>query len=109
MLSAADHVFQKDNCVVDQEPDRESQRHQRQIVDRESEHVHHREREQQGKRERDGGNERVRCPTEKNVNHHHHQHESNQERRPHIVDGINNCLRSIEYRRERDRSRQTRA
>src|SRR5216683_2349011 len=45
--------------VVDQEPDGESQRHQRQIIDRESEHAHHCERQQQREWQRDRRNERV--------------------------------------------------
>src|SRR5438045_5473071 len=47
VLSAPDHVFQKDNRIINQEPNCEGQRHQRQIVDRESEHAHDATREQE--------------------------------------------------------------
>ena len=46
MLGPTNYVLQKDNGIVDQESDGESERHQRQIIDREPEHAHHREREQ---------------------------------------------------------------
>src|SRR6266566_3644885 len=65
------------NGVIDQEPDRQSQRHQGQIVDGIVEHVHDRDREQQRQGKRDRGNERISSATEKNIDHHHNQQESN--------------------------------
>ena len=46
MLRAAYHVFQKHNGVIDKETNGQGQRHQREVVDGEIEHVHHGHREQ---------------------------------------------------------------
>src|SRR6202011_2848185 len=46
VFGSPDDVFQEDNGVVDQEPDRERQRHEGEIVDRETEREHDRERDQ---------------------------------------------------------------
>ena len=96
MLSPANHVLQKHDRVIDQEADRESHRHQGEVVDREPEHVHRREGEQQRKRQGNDWNERVSGASEENVNHDHHQQERDHERRPHVVHGIHNRLRAIE-------------
>src|SRR5205823_13435286 len=109
VLGAANHVFQKDDRVVDQKSDGQSERHQSEVVNGEAEHVHHGKGEQQRKRQGDSRNQRVGGAAEKNVDHHHHEHERDHQGRPHVVHRIHDCLRTIEYREEGNRSRQTRA
>ena len=59
-LGVADDVFQHDDRVVDDEADRQRQRHQRNIVDGKAEQVHHGERRNQ--RDRHGERRDQRRP-----------------------------------------------
>jgi hypothetical protein len=52
-------VLQHDHGVVYKQSDRQSQGHERQVVEAETKHVHDRKRHEQRKRERNNGNRRL--------------------------------------------------
>ena len=59
-LHVPDDVLQHDDRVVDDEADRERERHQRQVVEAVAERVHHRERADDRERQREAGDDRRR-------------------------------------------------
>ena len=59
-LDVPDDVLEHDDRVVDDEPDRERQRHQREVVEAVAEHVHHGERADDRERQREARDHRRR-------------------------------------------------
>ncbi len=108
MLRAPNDIFQKDNRVIDQKADRQRHRHQGEIVDRVIERVHDRDREQERERERDDRDQRIGRAPEEGVDDQDDKDEGDEERRLHIVHGIDDALRPIEHRNKCDRSGQAR-
>ena len=73
VFEVAVHVLDHDDGVVDHEADRDRQRHQRQIVDREAGKPHAGAGAGQRQRHRDAGRNRRRDPAQEREHHHHHQ------------------------------------
>ena len=61
--------------IVDDETDRDSQRHQGKVIETETKQIHHRGRAEQCQRHRDAGNDR--CPeiAQEQQYHQYHQHD----------------------------------
>ena len=95
MLHEPHRVFQKDNRVVHQEPDRKRQSHQRQIVQAVAQNIHYHKREQQRERQSDGRDQCVAGAAEKSKDDQHYQCERNVERLLHVLDAIYDCLRTV--------------
>ena len=98
VLGPAHDVFQKYDRVINKETDGQRQRHQREIIDREVQHVHHRDGEQQRHRQGDRRNQRVCGAAEEDINHNHDKHERDHQRPFHLVSRIDNRLRPVEHR-----------
>ena len=85
-LQMPDDILQHDDGVVDDETDRQGQRHQRDVVDGVVEQVHDREgaedRHRQGQAGDDGGRE----VADEEKDHQHHQDQGQQQGEPDIVD-----------------------
>ena len=84
MLGPAHDVLQKDNGVIDQEPDGERERHQSQVVDRIIQRPHDQEGHQERKRQRHHRDEGVTRPAEENKDHQHHEDERDYQRVLHV-------------------------
>ena len=95
VLHPADGVFQKHDRVVDQEPDRQRQRHQREVVQAVAQDVHHDERQQQRQRQGDDGDQRIGGAAEEQEDDDHDQHERDEERLLHVVDAVDDRLRAV--------------
>ena len=106
VLRPPDHVFQKHDGVIDEKTDGESQRHQRQVVDRVIERPHDEERQQDGERQRHHRDERVARAPEKDEDDKHDENERDEERGLHVGDRMHNAERTVERRNEVDRARQ---
>src|SRR5208282_3913587 len=87
VLDMAMDIFHHDDRVIDHEPDRDGQRHQREIVEAEIEQVHGCERAEQRQRHRHGGNERRPEIAQEQQYHQHYQHDRQHQREFHVLHG----------------------
>ena len=71
LLDVPEDVLQHHDRVVDDEPDRQHHRQQRQRVDREAEHVHERERADQRHRDRHERDDRRAQASQEEEDHQH--------------------------------------
>ena len=78
LLGVPDDVLQHDDRIVDDEADRQRQRHQRDVVDRKAEQVHHGERRDQ--RDRDGKRRDQRRPDPPHEGEDHQDHQRDRQR-----------------------------
>ena len=83
-LAQPRHVLDHDNGIIDHEPHRNGERHEREIVQRIAHQPHHRERAQQGERHRDGRRHHRRRAPQEQRHHRHHQHDGNDQRVLHL-------------------------
>ena len=100
-------VLDDDDGVVDDEADRDRQRHQRQIVEAVAELVEHREGADQRQRHGDGGNDRRPEIAQEQEDHHHHQCDGQHQRELHVgdrgADGLGAVGNDIDLDGGRDR------
>ena len=94
-LHQPDGVLQEHDGVIDQEADRQRERHERKVVEAVAEQVHGDERKQQRERQGHGGNQSVGGAAQENEDDHDHQHESDVERHLHVVDAVDDGLRAV--------------
>ena len=104
LLHPADGVLQEHDRVVHQEPDRQRQRHQREVVQAVAQQLHRDERQQQRQRQRDGGNQRVGGAAEEDEDHQHDQHERDEQRLLHVVDAVHDGQRAVVDRHDQHRT-----
>ena len=102
VLEIAVHVLDHDDGVVDHEADRNRQRHQRQIVDRETGKPHPGAGAGQRQRHRDAGRDRRRDPAQEHEHHHHDQHHGRQQRELHVLHAGANGSGAVDQRRNLD-------
>ncbi|MGY4459699.1 hypothetical protein ACVWYI_003659 [Bradyrhizobium sp. LB13.1] len=86
-LDVAGDVLEHHDGVVDDEADRDGERHQRQIVERIADHPHQGARAQQRQRNRDGGNDGRPETAQENEDDHDHQRNGQQQRELDVLDG----------------------
>ena len=84
LLDIARDVFQHHDGVVDDEADRDRQRHQREVVERIAERPHQRAGAEQRKRHGDGRNHGRPEAAQEDEDHHDHQHDGDQKRELHV-------------------------
>ena len=89
-------------------PTESVKRHQRQVVDRVVQQVHHGERRHDRHRQRDAGNHRRRKIPQEQENHQNHQADRDEQRRLHVVHRIRDSLRPVVNLDHLDRGRQHR-
>ena len=95
LLDVARDVFQHHDGVVDDEADRNRQRHQRQIVERVAERPHQRAGAEQRQRHRDARDDRRPDAAQEDKDHHHHQRDGQQQRELHVLDRGANGLGAV--------------
>ncbi len=76
-------------------PDRERERHQRQIVDRVAEQIHGRERSHDGERHREAGDGRGRDVPQEQEDDHHHEADRQEQGEFDVGDGLANGYRAV--------------
>ena len=86
LFQIAEHVFDHDDGVVDDEADRDRKRHQGDIVDREARQPHRGAGAGQRQRHRDAGRQRRRGAAQEQKHHQHHQHDGGEQRELHVMD-----------------------
>ena len=101
-------VLNHHDGVVDHEARRNRQRHQRKIVQRIAQQVHHAKRANDGKRNRDAGNHRCPGAAQKQKYHHYDQRNRQQQCELHIGHRRANRCGTIRQRRHLNRRRQRR-
>jgi hypothetical protein len=74
-LDVARHVLDHHDRIVDDEPGRDRQRHQRQIVEAEPAEIHHRQRADERQRHRKTGDQRCRRAAQEDEDHRDDQHD----------------------------------
>ncbi|MNM51485.1 hypothetical protein D3C81_625460 [compost metagenome] len=79
VLDVPGDVFQHHDGIVHHQPGGKDQRHQRQVVERETAHVHDCERTHQRYRHRQAGDQRGAQAAEEQVDHQDHQHHGDQQ------------------------------
>ncbi len=108
-LHVAHDVFEHHDRVIDDEADRERDRHQRQIVERVVERPHHRERPDDRHRQRQARDDRRGQIAQEQEDHHHDQKDGEQQRVLHVVDRRANRLGMIAQRVDMERGGHFRA
>ena len=88
-------VFQHDNGVVHDKAHRQHQRHQREVIDRVTQQVHHRERAHNRHGQRQAGNDGGRNVAQEKEDDQHHQAERQVERELDVVHGVANGNRGV--------------
>ena len=89
------NIFDHDNGVVDDEADRDRQRHQRQIVDREARDPHRGAGADQRERHGDAGGDDGRRAAQKHIDDHHHQKDGDRQRPLNVVNAGANGLGAV--------------
>ena len=84
LLEIAEAVLDHHDGVVDHEADRDRERHQREIVDREARDPHHRAGAGERQRHRDAGGDRRRRAPQEQEHHQHDQSDGRQQRELHV-------------------------
>ncbi len=102
-------VFDHHDCVVDDEPGGDGERHQREVVQAETAERHDAECADERKRQSRGRNDGRPSIAEKQENHDHHEGDGEAERELHIMDRGTDCLGSIGQDGELDCRRKRRA
>src|SRR5262249_10340149 len=100
VLHPAHGVLQEHDRVVDEEPDRQGQRHQRQVVQAVPEEPHRDERQQQRQRERDGRDDRVPRAAEEEEDDPDDEHERDEHRELDVGDRVDDRLGAVVDRRD---------
>ena len=80
VLHVPDDVLEHHDRVVDDEADREDERHHRQVVEAEAEHCHHGERAENRERQRERRNERRRAAVQEREDDADDEHERDEHR-----------------------------
>ncbi len=97
MLHAAHDIFQHHNRVIDDEANRQRERHQRKIVHARSQHVHEAERANDRQRHRKAGNHCGGNVAQEDEDHQNNQRDRSQQRKLNVLDGMANRLRTVEH------------
>ena len=112
LLDVARDVFQHHDGVVDDEADRDRQRHQRQIVERVAERPHQRAGAEQRQRHGDARDDGRPEAAQEDEDHHHDQRDGQQQRELHVLDrgadGLGAVAESVDMDGRRDRRHQPR-
>jgi hypothetical protein len=95
LFDVAGDVFEHHDGVVDDEADRDRQRHQRQIVEAVAHDPHQRAGTEQRQRHRDARDDRRPQAAQEDEDHHHHERDGQPKRELHILDGSADRLRAI--------------
>ena len=106
LFHMADDIFDHHDRIVDHEPNRNRQRHQRKIIDRVAHRPHRRERAAQRKRHRHRRRDRRHQPAHENQHHHQHQRDRDQQRPLHVADAGPNGHCAVADDRHREPARQ---
>ena len=105
-LDIARDVLDHHDGVVHHEAGRDGERHQRQIVDAETEQVHHAERSDQRQRYRYARNGGRGDVAQKQKDHHHHQRDGEQQGEFNVADRRSDCRGAVREHRYLHRRRQ---
>ena len=108
VLHVPHDVLEHDDRVVDDEADRERERHQRQVVEAVAEQLHRRERADDRRRQREARDDRRRDVAQEQEDHEHDEHDGQQQRELDVVHRLANRLRAVAADGERQRRRQLR-
>ena len=98
-------VLNHNNRVVHHETRRDRQRHQRQIIERIPQQIHHRKGSQQAQRNRDGRNQRRSHLAQEEEHHQDHQYDRDHQRPRHIPHRGANRRRPVQRHMHLDRRR----
>ena len=96
LLDEARDVLGDDDGVVDDEPRRDRERHERQVVEAVAEQIHDAERADERERHGDGGNDGRAHGTQEHEDDEHDEHDADDERDLDVVDGGADALGPIE-------------
>ena len=108
VLDVSENVFQHHDGVVDHEPDRDRQRHQRQVIQAVVHQIHHREGADQRDRHGDGwDNGGPEVPQEQEDDR-HHQPDGQHQGELHVLDGRPDRQRAVDDGADRDGRRDRR-
>ncbi len=99
-------VLEHDDGVVHHDADRDRQREQRKVVDRETEEVHDRKGRDDGRRNREPGNDRGPDVPQEDEDDQHDQDRRDEQREARVVDRVRHEHRSVERALELDTERQ---
>ena len=95
LLHPADGVLQEHDRVVDQEPDRQRQRHQREVVQAVAQHAASTMNvSSSDSGSATTGNQRVGRPAEEDEDHDHDQDERDEQRLLHVADAVDDACAS---------------
>src|SRR4029078_7217467 len=108
LLDVADDVLQHHDRVVDDEADREDQRHHRQVVEREVGQRHHREGAEDRERQRQRRNQRRRAAVQEDEDDGDDQQQRQQHRPLDVTERIADVPRAVAANGQVDRGRQLR-
>ena len=100
-LHVPDDVLQHHDRVVDDEADRERQRHQRQVVEAVAERPHHRERADDRERQREAGDDRRREVPQEQEDDQHDEDDRQHQRELDVVDRLADRHRAVAADAER--------
>ena len=107
LVDAARNILEHHDCIVDDEPCRDGERHQGQVVEAEPAQMHDAERPDQRHRHGDSWNKRCTPVAQENEHHHDDQRDRDRERPLHIAqagaDGGRAVQRNLQVYRTRDR------
>ena len=94
-LEVTDDVLEHHDRIVDDKTDGERQRHEREIVDAEAEHIHHREGADHRHRQREARDHRRDDVPEEEEDDEHDQAECQEERELHVAHGLLDSHRPV--------------
>ena len=95
LLHVPHDVLEHDDRVVDDEADRERQRHQRQVVEAVAEQVHRGERADDRRGQRQARDDRRREVPQEQEDHEHDEHDREQQRELDVVHRLADRLRAV--------------
>src|SRR6266545_2905328 len=101
-----ERVLQHDDRVVHHDADRDRQREQREVVDREAEEIHDRERRDDRRRDRESGDDRGADVAQEDEDDQHDEDRRDEQGEARIVDRVRDEHRSVERALEPDADRQ---
>ena len=104
-LHVPDDVLEHHDRVVDDEADRQRQRHQRQVVEAVVEHLHHRERADDRERQRQARDDRRRQVAQEQEDHQHDEDDRQHQRELHVVHRLADRHRAVAADRRADSAR----
>ena len=103
LLQMADNVLEHHDRIVHDKPDRQRERHERQVVEAVAHQIHHRKRADDREWQRETRNDRRRQILQEQEDDEHDETERDQQRQLHVIHGLANRDRPVIQRVHFDR------